>query len=279
MRANIMRNILLSFLVGILSLGLLMTDAHAKRFGGGKSFGHSRSFSSTNKATNASRVQTPAKPASTGNKWLAPIAGLAIGGLIASLFMGHGLGTGILSWLMIAGVIFILWRLISRFRLPNRSMQHAAYQTAEPLRVMPETAPLKASLQDTSYTSEQNNFNEFDEVNFLRHAKTIYIRLQTAYDTKNLNDLREYTTPEVYAEIQIQCQERGDDVNQTDVITIDALLLDLAVESEEETASVLFSGLIREQPESEPLPVKEIWHFNKNKNKDEWVVAGIQQEA
>src|SRR5690242_19815639 len=103
---------LVSLFVVILSLGIMMSDAEAKRFGGGKSFGYSRSISNN---SNAARMQPAAKPASNASKWLGPLAGLAAGGLSASLFMGHGLGSGIFSWIMIAAALFIGWRLLSRF--------------------------------------------------------------------------------------------------------------------------------------------------------------------
>ncbi|MEO8401369.1 MAG: hypothetical protein ABI597_06150 [Gammaproteobacteria bacterium] len=101
-----MRNLFSILLMMIVTVGILFHDAEARRFGGGRSFGMQRSSS------NFSRVQSPAQlsqPATAaGNKWLGPIAGLAAGGLLAYLFMGHGLGSGILSWLAIAGIGFML---------------------------------------------------------------------------------------------------------------------------------------------------------------------------
>ena len=43
----------------------------------------------------------------------------------------------------------------------------------------------------------------------MRSAKTSFIRLQAANDRKDLSDVREYTTPEMFAEISMQFQERG----------------------------------------------------------------------
>lgn len=267
-----MRKIFLSLFIAMISFGLFLTDADAKRFGGGKSFGYNRSASSYN---NASRAAPVAKPASSASKWLGPLAGLALGGMLASLFMGHGLGTGILSWLMIAAAAYFIWRLISRMRTPARNMNQAAYQ-AEPARVINDAPYSSATVHDTS--APPQNLTSFEEAAFLRQAKTTFIRLQAAYDNKNLLDIREFTAPQVFAEIQMQIQERGDEPNQTDVINVDAELLDFDLVSNTTTASVRFSGLIREQQEAQPEHIKEIWHFTKDKISQNWLVTGIQQD-
>lgn len=206
-----------------------------------------------------------------------------MGGLLASLFMGHGLGTGILSWLLIGLAIFVGWRLISRLRSPNRSFSaHSAFQsmkTPEPAVSAQTYSPHETPEPTTSSSAAHENVSDFDEETFLRGAKTVFIRLQTAYDNKNLADIREFTMPQIFAEIQMQLQERGTESNQTDVITIDAALLDLNIESDNMTASVRFSGLIREQQEKNPENIREIWHFIKDKWSTNWLVAGIQQEA
>jgi predicted lipid-binding transport protein (Tim44 family) len=274
-----MNKILLSLFITILTFGFMISDADARRFGGGKSFGHSRSFSNQS-TSNASRVQpAAAKPASSASKWLGPLAGLAVGGLLASMFMGHGLGSGILSWIMIAGLAFVAWRLISRFRTAQKPMTNAAFQT-EQGRVITDAPYTSSALHDTSSPAAAHQFNStgFDTVAFLRQAKTVFIRLQAAYDTKNLADIREFTAPQVFAEVQMQVQERGNEVNQTDVVTIEAELLDLDLESDATNASVKFTGLVRETPGANPENIKEIWHFTKDKFSQNWLVTGIQQE-
>lgn len=260
-----------------MSMSIVVTDAEARRFGGGKSFGQSRSFSNNN-AYNASRMPPAAKPASSASRWLGPLAGLAAGGLLASLFMGHGLGSGILSWILIAAGLFIGWRLLSRFLSSNRTtnQNNAAFQTDQG-RVVSDVPFNKSNLYDAS--SSHSPSSGFDEAAFLRQAKTVFIRLQAAYDNKNLTDIREFTAPQVFAEIQMQIQERGDQPNQTDVINIDASLVDLDLQSNYMTASVRFSGLIREEQGIAPVNINEIWHFTKDTFSQNWLVAGIQQDG
>ncbi len=309
-----MRKLILALLIGIFSFSFLVLDAEAKRFGGGKSFGMSRQSSSFSRPTPAGSAGTAAaaaaKPASTASKWLGPLAGLAVGGLLASLFMGHGFGTGIMSWLLIGGLIFLVWQFIrSRMQPAVRTTQNMSYQQTHSTSNLgsnntfndkpfasantqsyvnsASSASNAATSNDKpfaslakSYGSEEvqdQRLAQFNETEFLRHAKSMFIRLQAAFDSKNLADLREFTSPEVFAEIQLQLQERGEASNQTDVVSIDASLLDLTTESHMLVASVEFTGLVREEHGVEPTNVKEIWHFQKFDVRPGWVVAGIQQ--
>lgn len=95
---------------------------------------------------------------------------------------------------------------------------------------------------------------------------------------KNLQDLSEFTAPEVFAEIKMQLEERGNASNKTEVITLDAKLLDVSKQSNSLIASVHFTGSIKE--DDEPISqLDEIWHFRQFPNSTQWVVGGIQQEV
>lgn len=267
-----MRNFFIILLTSIIALSLVFTDAEARRFGGGKSFGMNRSVNSS-RPYNSGYAAPAQRPASTASKWLGPLAGLAMGGLLASLFMGHGLGSGILSWLMVGGAIFLIWRLFSQFQMRNQ-----ARPQTEPYQMQSANSPFSnVSPFTPKPTMTDARMTQFDEVDFLRHAKTTFIRLQAAYDAKNLADIREFTAPEIFAEVQMQIQERGDAPNHTDVISIDATLSDHAIESDSMVASVLFTGQIREAHDAAPEAIKEIWHFRQDKISQRWLVAGIQQ--
>lgn len=270
-----MRKLFLYLVISIITLGVFTTEVEAARFGGGKSFGMSRAFHSngTFNAGNAARsFQAAPKPGV--RKWLGPLAGFAAGGLLASLFMGHGLGSGILSWLLIGGLVFFIWRFISN-RLQPASQPPVPSASNNLFQYQPAHHSVNSPFVGEAVASRPMGF---DEAGFLRQAKTVFIRLQADYDNKNSNDIREFTTPEVFAEIQLQLQERGNELNQTEVVTINAELQDIVTESNSMIASVLFSGIIREQPTSAPVTIKEIWHFTKNENAQNWLVAGIQQQ-
>jgi predicted lipid-binding transport protein (Tim44 family) len=88
---------------------------------------------------------------------------------------------------------------------------------------------------------------DFDTESFLRNAKVHYVRLQAAWDAGNQDDIREFTTPEMFAEIKMDLSERGSEVNKTDVVTLDAQLLGIESTPTQHIASVRFSGMIREK--------------------------------
>ncbi|WP_371300383.1 Tim44 domain-containing protein [Nitrosomonas sp.] len=116
---------------------------------------------------------------------------------------------------------------------------------------------------------------------FLRNAKMSFIRLQAANDVGDLNDIREYTTPEMFAEISMQTQERGNVEQKSEVTFIDAKLLDVETSEDSAIASVRFTGQMRELPDGESEDFDEVWHVEKNLKDSNavWLLAGIQQVA
>src|SRR3569623_866758 len=117
----------------------------------------------------------------------------------------------------------------------------------------------------------------FDEQNFLRTAKSHFIRLQAASDKGDLADIREYTTPEVFAEVAVQLQERNGAASNTEVLTLNAQLLDFLSEGDHYVTSVRFYGTIREDGAATES-FDEIWHLQRAVAGDNnWYIAGLQQ--
>jgi predicted lipid-binding transport protein (Tim44 family) len=186
--------------------------------------------------------------------------------------LGGAMG-GILMALLAAGAVMFL---ISKFRKPQPAMQYAGagapYQepVAQPQYAGGSSAPV-ASV--TGHIPA-----DFPVESFLRSAKTSFIRLQAANDRKDLNDIREYTTPEMFAEISMQMQERDNTPQKTDVVSINGELLEVANEGDWAIASVRFTGSLSEN-NGVAESVDEIWHVQKNLKDDKsvWLLAGIQQ--
>ena len=268
------------------SLSLLAANAEAKRFGGGGSIGKQRSMSAPPQKADAVPAQQAA-PAAAGaaaakqpNKWLGPLAGIAAGLGLAALFSHFGLGEGMGMLLMIIAGAIAVFFLISMFRKKQQpAMQYAGsapgntgYQApAQPVMSGGSSAPV-------AQVAAANIPADFPVDSFLRGAKTTFIRLQAANDRKDLNDIREYTTPEMYAEISMQMQERGDAEQKTDVGFVNASLLGVVTENDIATASVRMSGQIREN-NGAPENFDEIWHVQKDLKDDKavWLLSGIQQ--
>lgn len=267
----------LVLLITCLSIGLFFTDAQAKRFGGGRSFGVQRSASSYSRSYQAAPASSAYRN-STASRWFGPIAGLITGGLLASMLMGHGVGTGILTWLMIGAVVLMAMNWF-RNRQPASNSQVQDYQSFyqqpqnDPKPLFKEN-PFKNAFSSTQTQTAPANF---DQDNFLRDAKVQFIRLQAAYDQKNLADIRQFTAPEVFAEVQMQFNERGSADNHTEVVSVDAQLLDVNTEMGQTSASVKFTGMIKEELHAPANAFTEVWHFQQDAFSKQWLVAGIQQ--
>ncbi len=280
-----MKRFLMLLTIVLTSTGLFAATAEAKRLGGGGSFGKQQTMApqQTQKAPAAAPAPTPgAAPAAAGNKWMGPLAGLAIGAGLGALFMGGGLGGmggamgGILMALVAAALVMFL---IAKFRKPQ-PMQYvgagAPYGNPQPTQQPLDSgsaAPVTASAAHSRDIPA-----DFPVESFLRSAKSSFIRLQAANDRKDLNDIREYTTPEMFAEISMQMRERDDAPQKTDVIAINGDLLQVVNVGDMAIASVRFTGQLREN-NGVAESVDEVWHVQKNLRDDKsvWLLAGIQQ--
>jgi predicted lipid-binding transport protein (Tim44 family) len=117
----------------------------------------------------------------------------------------------------------------------------------------------------------------FDAEGFTRTAKLIFIRLQAANDTADLDDLRRFTTPELFASIRLDIQERGSQPQVTDVVKVDAEVLDVVNESDRQIVSVRFHGQVVEEKGAAATAFNEVWHLVKpHDDSHPWAIAGIE---
>ena len=104
----------------------------------------------------------------------------------------------------------------------------------------------------------------------------VFIRMQAANDAANLDDLRKFTTPELFASLRLDLQERGAAKQVTDVVQIDAQVVEVAHEKGQDVVSVRFHGLIREAADAGAEPFNELWHLVRPADgSGEWAIAGI----
>lgn len=278
-------------------LSLPAQDAEAKRLGGGSSFGMKRNVTpsqpavapkpaapTTQAAPGAAAGATAAQAAGKRN-WLGPVAGLAAGlglaALASHLGFGEEMGSFLLILLLVGGAFF-LFRMMTRSRQPQAQYGYAgagdrAADLAEPARFDARNV----GTGGTAITAPVGNIPAgFDAEGFLRQAKLNYIRLQAANDRGDMDDLKSFTTPEVFAEIQMQYEERGRTAQFTDVVRLEADLFEVVTEDGLYIASVHFHGLIREAEGAEAQAFGEIWHLVKPVDGSfGWRIAGIQQAA
>jgi predicted lipid-binding transport protein (Tim44 family) len=81
----------------------------------------------------------------------------------------------------------------------------------------------------------------------------------------------------MFAVAKLDLQERGGKAQTTDVIKVDADVLDLAKEGERQVVSVRFHGQIREDANAPVADFDEIWHLTRFGDSPSWSIAGIQQ--
>ena len=288
----------------VVGLGLAAMDAEAaKRFGGGGNLGKQRPAptatkdsaapaSSTTPAQQAAPAPTapasapiapPPKP-SFMSRWGGLLAGLGIGALLASLFgaqMGPIMGL-ILAALLGAAIVFVLYRLLAGRREPQPEARSARFAGigSDLQPPAPRAEPTPGSAQPVP-RRPAIDIPGFEVAPFVRVAKTSFIRLQAANDAADLDDIRDYTTPEMYAEISMQVKERGTAPQKTEVVSLDADVVEAVLEDGYEIASVRFWGLMRENDAANPEPFDEVWHVRKKAGdgKAPWLIAGIQQAA
>lgn len=290
-----MKHFFLTLLVALASFGFAVPDVEAKRLGGGSSFGMKRQATPPAAPRQpAATQQNPAAGAANAaqprRSWMGPIAGLAAGLGLAALFSHLGLGEEMASFMMIlllAGAAFLLFRMLMRRRTEAQGGNRLQYAgasggaSAAPSHRDAGFAPRAASPVSAGTTAsglQQAVDSGFDRDGFARQAKLNFIRLQAANDQGNLADIREFTTPEVFAEIQMQLSERGGALQRTDIVELNADVVDVAEEGGRYIVSVRFNGLLREEEGAAPTAFDEIWHLVKPVGGDSgWLIAGIQQ--
>jgi predicted lipid-binding transport protein (Tim44 family) len=301
-----MKKLFISMML-VLSTLSMVHEAVARPLGGGRSIGR-QSSTVSRQAPAPSQMQRPAAAPSPGAPMSAPIrppspwkgilggalVGLGMGALLSHFGMGGAVGSMFGSILMIAllamAAMFI-YRMVRRKDTPANA-QFNQYSNPVPVGGTPD---IGSGLQPSAYQPVQpvagsSGFGnpapaapwgvpaDFDTAAFLRHAKSSFIRMQAAWDKADVADLREFTTPEIFAELKMQIQERGATADFTDVVTIDAQLLGIETVGNEYLASVQFNGLIKSAPDASAAPFAEVWNMSKPvSGSTGWVLAGIQQ--
>lgn len=283
-----------------LAIGLMTTgDADAKRFGGGRSFGGSKSFSkSYSKPTSPQRQsgagqQAAARPGSRFGGMGGLFGGLLAGTLLGSLFFGHPFaGGGMMDILLIGGLIFLLMKFFKGRRPATQAAGRTGgmgYGGAGPdVQSGPSQRSAGAAAGWGGLSSQGSSAAQgpsidvpagFDEKEFLEGAKTLFTRMQTSWDARDIDDISQFATEAVVAEVRAQAQA-DPGPSRTEVLMVDARLLEAKVEGPATLATVFFDAFLREDDASGGSgQVREVWHFRKDDavSGGMWLLDGIQQ--
>ncbi len=309
---------ILSLLAVVFTLGLssMAMDAEAaKRMGSGKSMGTQRQ-ATADKAPAAPAQSSAAAPAAgaaaaaPSRSWMGPIAGIAAGLGLAALASHLGFGDELASMLMmglLAAAVMVVVGLVMRKRAAARTggMQYAhagagrsggaghADQAAPAYKLaMPAGGSSMGSATGSVIGSNIGNTGsgavsaspipaDFDTASFERNAKVNFIRLQAANDAGNLDDIRQFTTPQMFAELKMELTERagrGVSVQKTDVISLHAEVMEVVEDADGYGVSVRFTGVMRDDSGEPDESFDEVWHLSKPRQAQQgWVLSGIQQ--
>jgi len=290
-------------LSAIMVMAIWPTDnADARRFGGGSSFGsHQRSFSpshtqrpspaASRPATSRAAAGSNARPRSG---WMGAIAGLAMGGLLGAMLFGGAFdGINMVDILLIGAIGFgLLWW----FR--RKAQQVASHQgtyagsgqmgSNNNHSYIDTHAEPQAMAAGGGTDDRQTAKPQIDVGPFLDTSRTIFVRMQTAWDAQDIDDIRRFCLPEVVTHVEQQMEAQAGQRNVTEVATLQAELLDSWMESEREWAAVAFTAMVKEQTlaaddtllETSDNRVQEVWTFCHDVHSDDptWFVAGIAQQ-
>jgi predicted lipid-binding transport protein (Tim44 family) len=274
---------LLSIAIALITTTLAIEDADARRFGGGRNLGMQRSAPPAQQqaapkapAQQQAAPATPAQQPAGASKWLGPLAGFALGAGLAALFLNNGLA-GLLAGLLLISLIIaglaLAARALMRGRVAQEPLQYAG-AGAHPVPGM-----LAGGAGERSVASVTSRWPAgFNAAEFVRHARLNFVRLQEAHDRKDLSMMRDFLAPDVYREIEADIRAAGDTESRTEVLTLEAEVLDVVEERGSFIVSVRFTGVIREAADRGAEPFSETWHLEKPVDGSSgWLIAGIQQ--
>ena len=277
-----MQRVLSIFMALCISLTFSL-DVHAKRFGGGKSFGSAPSHQTrqapqqTQAAPNQAGRQTPAA-ASGASRWLGPLAGLAAGGLLASMFMGDGFeGIQFMDILIFGLIAFLLFRFLAARR---RQQQPAVAGHAPMQREMPTQNPIFGSSAAPVAAPVINAPAWFNEQSFVAAAREHFMSLQQHWDANEMDKIAEFVTPQLFEFLKRERAEIGEAYQSTYIDDLQIQLDGVDDQAEKTIATLTFVGMSKNSRFDQGEPFSESWRMERAQGENQpWLVAGIRQNA
>lgn len=292
-----MRTLLVSLFTLIVSFGLVIPDAEAKRLGGGFSFG--KSYSTPKKVQPAAPTQQKATPTAGSTTTAAQprrsgfgglMGGLLAGGLLGALFFGGAFdGIQFMDVLLIGLLIFAAVKIFSAVKGAPQTQYagHQRPQEEEPVttaqnREQADTAPYQdispATGAGFNLGSEALQFPQwFNEQGFLDGAKGHFSHLQNAWDNSDWDDIATYTSDEVLDALKQERAKQPAD-QKTEVVSVMAEMANFIDNDDHVIASINFYGWLKEDSD-QTTEFSEIWHLRRDMDGADanWIIVGIQQ--
>ncbi|MFC1545980.1 Tim44 domain-containing protein [Pseudomonadota bacterium] len=275
-----MKKLLVLSIMAIFTLTMVgVEEADARRFGGGSSFGKSRMFKQPTQQRTTTQKTTPAntQKGSARTGMMGMIGGLALGGLLGAMFFGGAFeGLNFFDILIFGVLLFILFKFFGR-----KARNSMAYADGHSGREQQSTG-LFGGGGEAEPVQGHAVTPDIDQEFFLGAAKDIFMRMQIAWDAKDMEAIRGFCLPEVANRIELEMSNLGDKTTETEVATLNAEITDAWVESSFEWVAVHFTAMIQEKEsgsETTSNEIQEHWIFQHDPASEDptWYLAGIQQ--
>ncbi|MGO0695913.1 Tim44 domain-containing protein [Pseudomonas guariconensis] len=277
-------SIVLALCVGL----TLSLDANAKRFGGGKSSG-SAPIHQTRQAAPTTPAAAPTAPgrapaaASGASRWLGPLAGIAAGGLLASMFMGDGFqGMQIFDFLIMGLIAFLVFRFIAARRRQQQPQMagagHAPYQRET--HAQPAQSSVFGGASAAAGAPVINAPAWFNEQSFLSAARTHFMSLQQHWDANEMDKIAEFVTPQMLEFLKRERADLGDGFQSTYIDNLDVQLEGVDDRADKTVATLTFHGVSKTSRFDQGEAFSESWHMERAQGENQpWLLAGIRQNG
>ena len=278
-----------------LCIGLTMSlDANAKRFGGGKSSGAAPTHQTSQMAPSAGAGGAAATAGAAGaagaagkasgaSRWLGPLAGIAAGGLLASMFMGDGFqGMQIFDILIMAVIAFLVLRFIAARR--RKQQEHLAPAGAPMHREGFEQKPAMGSIFGGSAAPAArpviNAPAWFNEERFVEAARGHFQSLQQHWDANDMDKISEFVTPQLLEFLKRERADLGDGFQSTYIDDLRVQLEGVDDRADKTIATLTFSGVSKTSRFDQGEAFSESWNMERAQGENQpWLVAGIRQNG
>ena len=236
------------------------------------------------------------------------LGGLAAGLGLAALFGYLGFGAGMAEFLgtmlMIAAAVFAVMFLVRMLRGQQAAKPRPAYSapgatsSGQNSYRQASTNPINDPVPGMGAPRNDQGFGQFgnasafdapmpaatpvkdlpagfDEANFVNSAKKFFVTMQGVFDQGDVAGLREYCSDDVVDHLRAEIEARGNAVNRTDVVTLDAQLIGFETDVDEQIATVAFTGMLREEQDAAAEEINELWIMSRPVSGGGWVLSGI----
>jgi predicted lipid-binding transport protein (Tim44 family) len=240
------------------------------------------------------------------------IAGFAIGGLLGSMLfggMGHGMGgfgggIGMMDILLIGGGLVVLFMFLRRRRAAAEQPQPAyagmggAYRTPEPEPAPTASYGATAVAEPSGVSDVERGLGHirsmdgaFDPDAVVGRARDVFFDVQAGVTARDMSRLRDRITPEMYADLQRQCDElraarRTNKIDRIDLRRSE--ITEAWQESGRDYVTVYFVGALLDYTVDDTTgavvagsstdrdALEEFWTFSRPVGPNPWQLSAIQ---